>query len=81
MVRTTATAAPPETAVLRLIGLLPADWECWQRVGKDRITLRVRGGGGRDSGMDMDVDVRGVCAVVLRDRALEGWAIESGGRP
>ncbi|WP_206430046.1 hypothetical protein [Streptomyces sp. ADI96-02] len=69
VVRAAVTAAPAGIAVLRLIGMLPAHWVCGQRIEEDRITLRVRGGDGPE--------VRGRCGAVLRDRALEGWALET----
>lgn len=45
-VRVAADAAPGEIAVIRLIGMLPADWVCGQRVEEDRIWLRVHSAGG-----------------------------------
>ncbi|WP_274031662.1 hypothetical protein [Streptomyces sp. MMBL 11-1] len=65
-------AAPAGTAVLRLLGMLPAHWECAQRIEEDRITVLVRGGGRQD--------VRERCAEALKDRTLEGWALEDGRR-
>ncbi|MEU8447264.1 hypothetical protein [Streptomyces globisporus] len=74
--RVATDAAPAGIAVLRLIGMLPAEWECGQRIEEDRITVLVRGSG-RDAG-----DVTGVrerCAEALRDRTLDGWVLEGGG--
>ncbi|MFH9134601.1 hypothetical protein [Streptomyces sp. NPDC017524] len=69
VVRVAAHAAPAGTAVLRLLGMLPAHWECAQRIGEDRITVLVRGGG--------EHEVRKRCAEALRGRTLEGWALEA----
>ena len=41
LVRTGPGAAPDETAVIRLIGLLPAGWTCTQQVGAGRIRMLV----------------------------------------
>ncbi|GGW14996.1 hypothetical protein ABZ771_01325 [Streptomyces globisporus] len=74
--RVATDAAPAGIAVLRLIGMLPAEWECGQRIEEDRITVLVRGSG-RDAG-----DVTGVrerCAEALRDRTLDGWVLEGAG--
>ncbi|MFF2222509.1 hypothetical protein ACFVV7_04275 [Streptomyces globisporus] len=76
VVRVATDAAPAGIAVLRLIGMLPAEWECGQRIEEDRITVLVRGSG-RDAG-----DVTGVrerCAEALRDRTLDGWVLEGAG--
>lgn len=76
MARVATDAAPAGIAVLRLIGMLPAEWECGQRIEDDRITVLVRGSG-RDAG-----DVTGVrerCAEALRDRTLDGWVLEGAG--
>ncbi|CAH9416092.1 hypothetical protein SGL43_03115 [Streptomyces globisporus] len=76
MARVATDAAPAGIAVLRLIGMLPAEWECGQRIEEDRITVLVRGSG-RDAG-----DVTGVrerCAEALRDRTLDGWVLEGAG--
>ncbi|WNF27943.1 hypothetical protein RI138_14515 [Streptomyces sp. C11-1] len=69
-VRVSTDAAPAGTAVLRLIGMLPAHWDCGQRIEEDRITVLVRGG---------VRDARERCAEALRDRALEGWVLEGSG--
>ncbi|NED08271.1 hypothetical protein G3I55_42335 [Streptomyces sp. SID6648] len=74
--RVSTDAAPAGIAVLRLIGMLPAQWECGQRIEEDRITVLVRG-----SGQDAE-DVTGVrerCAEALRDRTLHGWVLEGAG--
>ncbi|MGW4837144.1 hypothetical protein [Streptomyces globisporus] len=74
--RVATGAAPAGIAVLRLIGMLPVEWECGQRIDEDRITVLVRGSG-RDAG-----DVTGVrerCAEALRDRTLDGWVLEGAG--
>ncbi|ALU95133.1 hypothetical protein WQO_18485 [Streptomyces globisporus C-1027] len=74
--RVSADATPAGIAVLRLIGMLPAQWECGQRIDEDRITVLVRGSG-RDAG---DVTaVRERCAEALRDRTLHGWVLEGAG--
>ncbi len=76
MARVATDAAPAGIAVLRLIGMLPAEWACGQRIEEDRITVLVRGSG-RDAG-----DVTGVrerCAEALRDRTLDGWVLEGAG--
>ncbi|MFI7324407.1 hypothetical protein ACIBQ3_06930 [Streptomyces rubiginosohelvolus] len=76
MARVSADATPAGIAVLRLIGMLPAQWECGQRIEEDRITVLVRCSG-RDAG-----DVTGVrerCAEALRDRTLHGWVLEGSG--
>ncbi len=72
VVRAAVPAAPAGTAVLRLLGMLPAHWECAQRIEEDRITVLVRGGGRQD--------VRERCAEALKDRTLEGWTLEDGRR-
>ncbi|MFF3969439.1 hypothetical protein ACFYZ6_06410 [Streptomyces rubiginosohelvolus] len=76
MARVSADATPAGIAVLRLIGMLPAQWECGQRIEEDRITVLVRGSG-RDT---EDVTaVRERCAEALRDRTLHGWVLEGAG--
>ncbi|MFH9292335.1 hypothetical protein [Streptomyces sp. NPDC017520] len=67
-VRVGAHAAPAGTAVLRLLGMLPAHWECAQRIEEDRITVLIRGGG--------EHEVRERCAEALSGRTLEGWTLE-----
>ncbi|MFD4028517.1 hypothetical protein ACFWRV_34135 [Streptomyces sp. NPDC058576] len=74
--RVSTDAAPAGIAVLRLIGMLPAQWECGQRIEEDRITVLVRGSG-RDDGEVTGVRER--CAEALRDRTLEGWVLEGAG--
>ncbi|MFF3035684.1 hypothetical protein ACFVS7_32325 [Streptomyces rubiginosohelvolus] len=73
MARVSTDAAPAGIAVLRLIGMLPAQWECGQRIEEDRITVLVRG-----SGQDAEdiTAVRERCAEALRDRTLHGWVLE-----
>ncbi|MFF7726009.1 hypothetical protein [Streptomyces sp. NPDC008001] len=39
--RAAPTAAPPETAVIRLVSALPEGWDCTWRLEEDRILLRV----------------------------------------
>ncbi len=76
MARVSTDAAPAGIAVLRLIGMLPARWECGQRIEEDRITVLVLGSG-RDA---QDVTaVRERCAEALRDRTLHGWVLEGAG--
>ncbi|MEV6394013.1 hypothetical protein AB0M39_04395 [Streptomyces sp. NPDC051907] len=75
-VRVRADAAPGETAVIRLIGMLPADWVCGQRVEEDRIWLRVHSAGG--AGTDV---VRERLAAALRDSSLPGWRVQDPGPP
>ncbi|MET7413905.1 hypothetical protein [Streptomyces rubiginosohelvolus] len=76
LARVSADAAPAGIAVLRLIGMLPAQWECGQRIEEDRITVLVRG-----SGQDAEdvTAVRERCAEALRDRTLHGWVLEGPG--
>ncbi len=76
MARVSGDAAPAGIAVLRLIGMLPAEWECGQRIEEDRITVLVRGSG-RDA--EEVTGVRQRCAEALRDRTLEGWVLEGAG--
>ncbi|MFJ3749429.1 hypothetical protein [Streptomyces sp. t99] len=73
LARVSTDAAPAGIAVLRLIGMLPAQWECGQRIEEDRITVLVRG-----SGQDAEdvTAVRERCAEALRDRTLHGWVLE-----
>ncbi|GGR79039.1 MULTISPECIES: hypothetical protein [Streptomyces] len=76
LARVSTDAAPAGIAVLRLIGMLPAQWECGQRIEEDRITVLVRG-----SGQDAEdvTAVRERCAEALRDRTLHGWVLEGAG--
>ncbi|MBF6047818.1 hypothetical protein GO001_21710 [Streptomyces sp. NRRL B-1677] len=43
--RAAPTAAPPETAVVRLVSALPEGWDCTWRLEEDRIRLRVEPAG------------------------------------
>ncbi|MFD5695699.1 hypothetical protein [Streptomyces rubiginosohelvolus] len=76
LARVSTDAAPAGIAVLRLIGMLPARWECGQRIEEDRITVLVRGSG-RDA--EDFTAVRERCAEALRDRTLHGWVLEGAG--
>ncbi|GGY05154.1 hypothetical protein [Streptomyces hiroshimensis] len=66
--RAAPTAAPPETAVIRLVGALPAGWDCSWRLQEERILLRVQpvGGAGPDA-------VEAWLAGVLAAGGLRGW--------
>lgn len=78
-VRIDRTAPAGGTTVLRLLSLLPPDWDCAPRsVASDRIMLRIAPGPSADRGA-----VRGTVRGVLADRALAGWAVgePGGGRP
>lgn len=70
LVRTGPGAAPDETAVIRLIGLLPADWTCTQQVGAGRIRMLVGTAG--PAGDDADA-VGAWLARALADNSLSGW--------
>ncbi|WP_424569323.1 hypothetical protein [Streptomyces sp. CH-036] len=76
LARVSTDAAPAGIAVLRLIGMLPAQWECGQRIEEDRITVLVRGFG--QDAEDVTA-VRERCAEALRDRTLHGWVLEGAG--
>ncbi|MGW4503035.1 hypothetical protein ACWENO_00180 [Streptomyces sp. NPDC004436] len=94
LVRAGPEAAPAETTVMRLVGLLPAHWTCAQRLAADRITLLVRvhrpdgtgpgtgraaGPGGNDA-EDADA-VRAWLARALGDASLCGWRATEPRRP
>jgi hypothetical protein len=70
-VRCHGSAPSGETTVVRLLGLLPADWSCTPEVTSDRVRLRIELGGGTDRDM-----VRRVVREVLADAALRGWTEE-----
>ncbi|MFG2618967.1 hypothetical protein ACGFXC_15290 [Streptomyces sp. NPDC048507] len=61
--------AAAETTVLRLVGLLPPDWSCAQRVDGDRIRMLVHAG--RDAAAEA---VPGWLARTLADTAFRGWS-------
>lgn len=67
-VRRSPGASSGETAVVRVLGLLPFDWVCAPCAERNRITLLVRldGTGGREA-------VRAAVARAFQDRGLAGW--------
>ncbi|MET8603371.1 hypothetical protein ACWCQF_24825 [Streptomyces rubiginosohelvolus] len=79
LARVSTDAAPAGIAVLRLIGMLPAQWECGQRIEEDRITVLVRGSGQDAEDAEDVTAVRERCAEALRDRTLHGWVLEGAG--
>ncbi|MFR9673182.1 hypothetical protein [Streptomyces sp. TR06-5] len=68
VVRDECRAPGGETTVVRLLGLLPANWSCLPEVERDRVRLRVLLGttGGWDA-------VRAEVAAVMADSAMRGW--------
>ncbi|MFI1282637.1 MULTISPECIES: hypothetical protein [unclassified Streptomyces] len=74
LVRAGPGAAPEETAVIRLVGLLPADWTCTQQVRAGRIRMLVRTAGA--PGEDAADAVRTWLAGALADNSLRGWRAE-----
>ncbi|MFH8787207.1 hypothetical protein [Streptomyces roseoverticillatus] len=69
--RAAPTAAPPETAVIRLVSALPGGWEATWRLEGDRILLRIGPAG--------PAAVHAWLAGVLVDGGgLRGW--RQGGR-
>ncbi|MBV7699482.1 hypothetical protein [Streptomyces sp. TRM70350] len=71
-VRRDRSAPSGETTVVRLLGLLPADWSCTFDVSPDRVRLWVEPGRGGDRNT-----VRRAMAEVLADTALYGWSQEN----
>ncbi|MFF4221025.1 MULTISPECIES: hypothetical protein [Actinomycetes] len=64
--RAAPTAAPPETAVIRLVSALPDGWDCTWRLAEDRILLRIEPAG--------PAAVHAWLAGVLVDSGgLRGW--------
>ncbi|GAA1908145.1 NAD(P)/FAD-dependent oxidoreductase [Streptomyces sodiiphilus] len=72
--RVPGAGAPGEVAVVRTLAMLPPHWQCDPVVDTDRIELSVAlpGTGGPRK-------VRRTVGEVLRDAALEGWRLETGG--
>lgn len=68
-VRGDRTAPTGETTVVRLLGLLPAQWSYDPEVDTDRIRLRIGLAGPTDS----DAVDRAVSRA-LADATLRGWA-------
>ncbi|QLE72821.1 hypothetical protein FGW37_15595 [Streptomyces rectiverticillatus] len=66
--RAAPTAAPPETAVIRLVGALPAGWDCSWRLQEDGILLKVQPAAGAGPGA-----VAQWLAGVLDAGGLRGW--------
>ncbi|MEU6313492.1 hypothetical protein [Streptomyces sp. NPDC047014] len=77
LVRDGPAAGAAETTVMRLVGLLPADWGCVQRLDADRITLLLRPHPA-ERGEDT---VRQWLARALGDTSLSGWRAERPRRP
>ncbi|MEU0369403.1 hypothetical protein ABZ070_03930 [Streptomyces sp. NPDC006283] len=71
VVRTTGHAAPGQTTAIRLIGLLPPDWECVSVVGNDEIKLGIP----RASVPGSPGELRERLEQVVMDSALAGWSI------
>ncbi|WP_367139817.1 MULTISPECIES: hypothetical protein [Streptomyces] len=70
--RAAPTAAPPETAVVRLVSALPEGWDCTWRLEEDRIRLRVEPAG--PAGPAGSAAVHEWLAGVLVDGGvLRGW--------
>ncbi|MET9413342.1 hypothetical protein ABZY03_03975 [Streptomyces klenkii] len=70
--RAAPTAAPPETAVIRLVSALPEGWDCTWRLEEDRIRLRVEPAG--PAGPAGSAAVHEWLAGVLVDGGvLRGW--------
>ncbi|MGW2596283.1 hypothetical protein [Streptomyces klenkii] len=70
--RAAPTAAPPETAVVRLVSALPEGWDCTWRLEEDRIRLRVEPAG--PAGPAGAAAVHEWLAGVLVDGGvLRGW--------
>ena len=72
-VPTTITpAGPAETAVVRLLSLLPADWPCTWAIsvnGTTRLRLRIQIDEHRGA-----QTIRAAVAAAFQDNALKGWA-------
>ncbi|WP_103530138.1 hypothetical protein [Streptomyces sp. SM11] len=71
VVRRDRAAPTGWTTVVRLLGLLPAHWDCHPEVGRDRVVLRVELAGATDASA-----VRRAVSCVLADAALRGWTEE-----
>ncbi|MFE9457447.1 hypothetical protein [Streptomyces californicus] len=76
VVRRDRAAPTGWTTVVRLLGLLPADWACQVEAGQDRVVLRVELAGATDAPA-----VRRAVSRVLADTALHGWTEEHRGSP
>ncbi|MGW0366653.1 hypothetical protein [Streptomyces sp. NPDC002990] len=74
LVRADPGAAPEETAVIRLVGLLPADWTSTQQVRAGRIRMLVRTTGA--PGENAADAVRTWLVGALADNSLRGWCAE-----
>ncbi|MFJ3962374.1 hypothetical protein [Streptomyces sp. NPDC090036] len=74
LVRAGPEAAPEQTAVIRLVGLLPPDWTCTQQVTTGHISMLVRTTGA-PGGNSADA-VRTWLAGALADNSLRGWRAE-----
>ncbi len=75
VVRRDRAAPTGWTTVVRLLGLLPADWACQVEADQDRVVLRV------ELARRTRLAVRRAVSRVLADTALHGWTEEHRGNP